>query len=264
MTARKKKNRESWHVTVGRFSRLFKNTMRAFVKTFYPLMSMRGLDDATKVKMATGAMELHGALCGLGEATKLKMTMERESGGEPDMKSRSSGAWNQRYAFQSRDSQDRYLQAAHGPSRQWRMLPTSSDGSHASSTSSAKVYHNHRTRSVLVCCHHLVLSCASLCPAPPHTLLSPKTISSSARPLWRKHGPLTLLNLRVDTQACAWESRRTQDQPTSKETARKKNPVGGGPALTRRVKQFQEVRTPSREESRIYNLQTSRRRSPIT
>ena len=96
----------------------------------------------------------------------------------------------------------------------------------------------------------------------------------SARPLLRKHGLLTLLDqcarrdqkshTQVDTQECAWARRRTPDQPTTRETAHTKNPARGVPALTRRVTQFQEVRTLSREEFAIHSLQTSRQRSPIT
>ena len=53
-------------------------------------------------------------------------------------------------------------------------------------------------------------------------------------------------------------------QTPRRETARKKNPTRGGLALTRRVTQFQDVKTPSREESRIYSLQTPQQCSPIT
>ena len=86
------------------------------------------------------------------------------------------------------------------------------------------------------------------------TLLSPKIISSSARLLQRKHGLLTLLDpssrrgqkdhTQGDTQEFAWERRRTRDQPTTKETAHRKNLARDVLALTRRVTQFQEVRTP--------------------
>ena len=161
--------------------------------------------------------------------------------------------------------------------RQWRMLPQpvgrphQVQDSHASPTSSAKCTatpHPEVTLlTVITWFFRFRLSHRST-----HMTLSPKISSTSARPLWRKHGPLTLLESRarrdqkshtqVDTQECAWERRRNQDHPITKETAHRKNPARDELALTRRMTQFQEVRTPSHEEFRIHSLQTSQQLIP--
>ena len=59
-----------------------------------------------------------------------------------------------------------------------------------------KKNHNPSSRNDLVHCHHLVLSFPSLSTLLPTCCLHPN-VSSSARPLKRKHGPLTLLDPRA-------------------------------------------------------------------
>ena len=108
----------------------------------------------------------------------------------------------------------------------------------------------------------MILPSPSLCPA-----LSTCHLHSRARLLWRKHGPLTLLDpcvrrdhkghTQVDTKECVWARRRTQDQPSTKETTQKKNPPRAERALTTREPQDSITRG-------VQNLPTFQQRSPPT
>ena len=69
---------------------------------------------------------------------------------------------------------------------------------------------------------------------------------SSSRLVSQKRSSSTVVS-----QECAWVRRRTQDLPSTKETAHRKNPARDAPALTRRETQFQEARSPLRESSKF-------------
>ena len=68
-------------------------------------------------------------------------------------------------------------------------------------------------------CHHLVLPSPSLCAALLTFYCYPKLSAQTATPLWRKHGPLTLLDPRARRDQKGRACRKTQDQPITKEVA---------------------------------------------
>ena len=87
--------------------------------------------------------------------------------------------------------------------------------------------------------------------------------NGTPRGTWRS-AALDVTSLITEDVQCGLGEAQNPGPADHEETEHKKKPGRDGPALTRQVTQFQEVRTPSRREFGIYSLQTSRHRSPIT